>query len=266
MFGQGNNKAPAKNEEKSIGELLDSLVVQERPIEVVVVDAKSSDATREIVKKYSEKHSFIHLYIKGGKISESLNYGIEKAKGEAIAFIGADDKADKEWIRNVRKALKEGNDIVIGRCIEAGETRFKLDRVKLYYKGFDISVPGTNTTYRKEILKKLGGFDPRFVAAEDMDLNLRAIEAGYRLHYEKNAIVYRYARDNAIAFLKQAYRNGYGRKQLTLKHGKLWKQYSFKQMFSTHITFWGILRLSFGLLGYLVCKITGGGMKRRKAK
>lgn len=250
----------AKNEEKSIGKLLDSLVIQEQPIEVVVVDAESNDATREIVKKYSEKYPFVHLYVKGGKIGESLNYGIEKAKGEAIAFIGADDEADREWIRNVRKALKEGHDIVIGRCIEVGENRFKLDRVKLYYKGFDISVPGANTTYRKEVLKKIGGFDPRFVAAEDMDLNLRAIEAGYKLHYEENAIVYRYARDNAIAFLKQAYRNGYGRKQLTLKHGKLWKQYSFKQMFSTHLTFWGILRLSFGLLGYLACKITGGGM------
>ncbi len=252
---------PTKNEEKNIGQLLDTLVVQEQPIEIIVVDSASKDATQEIVKNYMKKYPFIKLYIKKGNIGESLNFGIEKAKGEAIAFIGADDRADKEWIKNIRKALQDGHKIIAGKCVMRGKKKFELDRVKLYYKGFDISIPGTNTTYRKEVLEKIGGFDPRFITAEDIDLNLRAVDVGYKIYFEENAIVYRYVRENAIAFLKQAYRNGYGRKQLTLKHGRLWKQYSFKQMFSTHLTFWGLLRLFFGLLGYLTCKITGGGMK-----
>jgi len=246
---------PTKNEGKNISKLLNTLIIQEQPIEIIVVDSESKDETQKIVKGYSKKYPYIKLYVKRGNIGESLNYGIEKAKGTAVSFIGADDRADKNWIKVIRRSLKEGHDIIVGKCIMRGKKEFMLDRVKLYYKGFDISVPGTNTTYKKEVLQGLGGFDPRFVTAEDIDLNLRAIDAGYKIYFEKNAIVYRYARNNAIEFLKQAFRNGYGRKQLTLKHGTLWKEYSLEQIFSTHFTFWGFLRLIFGLLGYLTCKI-----------
>lgn len=253
---------PTKNEEENMAELLDSLVVQEPPIEIIIVDAESKDKTQEIIRKYMKKHPFIKLYVKEGNIGESLNYGIKKARGNTIAFIGADDRADKNWIKNIRKALQKGHNAIAGKCVTKGRKKFEMERVNLYYKGIDISIPGTNTTYAKEILEKVGFFDPRFITAEDIDLNLRIVDAGYKIYYEENAIVYRYARSNAIDFLKQAYRNGYGRKQLTLKHGKLWSQYSFNQMFSTHFTFWGSLRLFFGLLGYLVCKITGGGIRK----
>ena len=43
-----------KNEAKSIAELLDSLVVQEGPFEIIIVDAKSDDGTREIVEDYKK--------------------------------------------------------------------------------------------------------------------------------------------------------------------------------------------------------------------
>ncbi|HEC77241.1 MAG TPA: glycosyltransferase [Thermoplasmatales archaeon] len=253
---------PTKNEEKNIEELLKILIPQEQPIEIIIADGGSKDATHEIVKKYMQKNPNIKLYVKKGTIGESMNYAIEKAEGEAISFLGADDRPDKDWIKNIRKALKKGNNIVAGKCIIKGKKYFQLDRVKFYHKGFDISIPGTNTTYRKEVLIKLNGFDPRFITAEDIDLNYRAVNAGYKIYFEENAIVYRYARENVIDFLKQAYRNGYGRKQLTLKHGRLWKQYSLNQMFSTHLTFLGMLRLFFGLLGYLICKITGGGIRK----
>ncbi|RLF36441.1 MAG: glycosyl transferase family 2, partial [Thermoplasmata archaeon] len=118
------------------------------------------------------------------------------------------------------------------------------------------SIPGTNTTYKKEILQELGGFDPHFVTAEDIDLNLRAVDAGYKIYFEKKAIVYRYSRENIVDFIKQAFRNGYGRKQLVLKHGKLWKSYSIQEIIKTQFTIFGILRLIFGIFGYLSCGLT----------
>jgi len=248
-----------KNEEKNIDQLLKTLVTQEQPIEIIVVDAGSKDATQSIVKSYMQEYPYIKLYIKEGTRGESMNYGIKKAKGEAISFIGADDRADKNWIKYVRIALKKGHDIVVGKCLVRGKKEFLLDRVSIYHKGFDISYPGSNTTYRKEILIKLGGFDTAFLTAEDIDLNYRAVDAGYKIYVEERAVVYRYSRGNIIDFLKQAFWYGYGRKQLALKHGELWQHYSFRQTFSTHLNFYGIIRLFFGLLGYLTCKMSKGG-------
>lgn len=249
---------PTKNEEDNIRKVLDSLVIQEKPIEIIVIDAESTDQTQEIVKEYCKKYPFVKLFSKKGKRGKSMNYAIKMAKGDVVSFIGADDKAHKEWIKYNRKGFSEGHDIVVGKCESIGNKKFELDRVKLFYKGFDISVPGTNTAYKREILLELNGFDPNFVTAEDIELNLRAVDSGYKIYYQDKAVVYRCLRENMIDFLSQSFWNGYGRKQLTLKHGKLWKNYSAQQTFKTQFTLYGIIRLSFGLLGYIVSKIQKG--------
>ena len=239
-----------KNEERSIRKLLSSLVVQEPPIEILVVDAGSEDSTQKIVKRFEKSHKNVKLYVSEGRIGESFNYVINKANGEAISFIGADDRAHKDWIKYVRKAL-EKHDIVAGTCIMKGKKRYaELERVRVYHNGSDISYPGSNTTYKRAVLDKIGEFDSIFVTAEDIDLNYRATDAGYKIHFEEKAIVYRYARDNMKDFLRQGFWNGYGRKQLSLKHGKLWQSYPSPKMFFAQFTFWGLMRLMSGTLGY----------------
>jgi hypothetical protein len=61
-------------------------------------------------------------------------------------------------------------------------------------------------------------------------------------------------RDTLVAFLKQAFWNGYGRKQLTLKHGRLWGNYSVTNMIQHDMSFWYLLRTSIALLGYATAK------------
>ena len=243
-----------KNEEKNMEELLKSLIIQEKPIEIIIVDAGSTDNTTTIIKNYAQKYPFIKLYNKEGTRGESMNYGIERAQGEAISFLGADDRADKDWIRYVRQSLKKRHDIVVGKCILVGNKKFSLDRVNLYHRGVDISYPGSNTTYRKKILDEIGGFDPKFITAEDIDLNYRAVDAGYNIYENEKAIVYRRVRSNVIEFLKQSFWNGYGRRQLVSKYGSMWSGYKIST-FKKQFTLWGLFRLIFGSIGYLCCKI-----------
>ena len=92
-----------KNEERNISELLNSLLDQEEPYEVLIVDSDSKDRTQEIVKKFSDKNGNIKLLNFPGTRAESMNYGIKQATGDAIAFIGGDDTADKNWIKEIRK-------------------------------------------------------------------------------------------------------------------------------------------------------------------
>ena len=91
-----------KNEEKHISELLDSMLHQEEPYEVIIVDSDSTDTTQKIIKEYSKKNKNIKLYSHPGTRAESMNYGVTKVTGDAVAFIGGDDVPDDNWIREIR--------------------------------------------------------------------------------------------------------------------------------------------------------------------
>jgi glycosyltransferase involved in cell wall biosynthesis len=245
-----------KNEEKNISELLDSLLNQEEPYEVLVVDSDSKDKTQEIVKEFSTKKDCIKLLNYPGTRAESMNYGIKQATGDAIAFIGGDDTADKNWIKELRKGLKN-SDIVVGKLISRGEEKVKnIENVKFYHKGENVSYPGTNTTYKKEILNKLEGFDPWFSSAEDLEINYRAVDAGYKItHYDKAMVYYR-PKGSALAFLKQSFWYGYGRKLLGLKHGRVWEKHSMADVLINQTSIFGLVRLLIGFFGYIYCVIT----------
>ena len=245
-----------RNEENDIADLLDSLVVQEKPLEIIVVDANSQDRTRDIVKRYSEKYDFIHLYVKGGTRGEGRNYGVAKSSGDYVAFIDGDEIVNPFWMSSIRESLEEGYEVIAGKTIQIGYHAFeKLERVELFYKGFDITYPSCNLVYKKSLFDDIGGFDKWFRTAEDIDLNLRAVEKGAKIHYNDKAIVYHRTRGSFYGFFKQAFWNGYGRKQLTLKHGKLWGKYSPKKMIQQQIDFWSVLRLCFAFYGYIACKL-----------
>lgn len=242
------------NEKRHIRDLLDSLITQEQPIEIVVVDAGSWDGTVETIRDYMKDHPEIKLYHKPGSRGESTNYGIMKATGDAIATIGGDCIANPFWIKELRKSLKT-LDIVAGKTINIGYHAFEdLERVELFHKGVDISYPSASMVWKKEVLDKIVGFDPWFVTAEDIDLNLRAVSEGFRFGYNENAIVYHRTKGSFRGFLKQAFWNGWGRKQLTMKHGTLWSSYKPQRLLETSKSAWAVVRLLFAVLGYLCCK------------
>src|SRR3990170_6744893 len=91
-----------RNEARNIAALLDSLVIQEPPLEVIIVDAGSEDATRDIVRGYESKYDFVHLFIRGGTRGAGRNFGIGKARGEGVAFIDGDAIANPFWPRAIR--------------------------------------------------------------------------------------------------------------------------------------------------------------------
>lgn len=78
-----------KNEEKNIRDCLESLKFCD---EIIVVDDKSSDSTREVAKKLGAK-VFVHDMDKD--YSEQSNFGMQKSKGEWILFVDADERVSE---------------------------------------------------------------------------------------------------------------------------------------------------------------------------
>lgn len=242
------------NEKRHIRDLLDSLVTQEPPFEIVIVDAGSWDGTVEIIRDYMKNRPEIHLYHHPGSRGESTNFGITKATGDAIATIGGDCIANPFWLKELRKSLQE-YDIVAGKTINIGYHAFEdLERVELFHRGVDISYPSASMAWKRNVIESVVGFDPWFVTAEDIDINFRAVSKGFTFGYNPDAIVYHRTKGSFRGFLKQAFWNGWGRKQLTMKHGYLWSSYKPQRLFETSKSFWAVVRLMFAVLGYLCCK------------
>ncbi len=247
------------NEAKNIRDLLDSLRAQKGPIETVLVDAGSTDGTLQKARAYQEEWNGLSVYEKEGTRGACRNYAVEQTNAPMVAFIDGDCIANPFWAQRLRERFN-GADIVAGRTLDIGYWAFEqLRRVELEHQGVDVTYPSCNLAYDRDAFLTVGGFDDRFKTAEDIDLNYRAVEQGYTIGYAEDAIVYHRARDSFGGFFKQAFWNGYGRKQLTLKHGRLWKNYSFRAMLDRQMHFWGLTRLVTASAGYASAKLRERG-------
>ncbi len=77
----------ANNAEKSLRNSLDSIRNQSlKEIEVILIDAGSTDSTSSIMKEYCSDSRFSYIRLESDSISEARNEGIRKAEGKYVAF------------------------------------------------------------------------------------------------------------------------------------------------------------------------------------
>ncbi|HEU5264022.1 MAG TPA: glycosyltransferase, partial [Gaiellaceae bacterium] len=77
-------------------------------------------------------------------------------------------------------------------------------------------IPGCNLAVRREVLARLGGFDPRFrVAGDDVDICWRMLEDGWTIGYSPAALVWHRRRDTVRGYLRQ--QRAYGRAEALLE-------------------------------------------------
>jgi len=84
---------PSLNKTEFIGRTLQSIVDQKYPnIEVIILDGGSTDGTVEIIKDYASKYSWISWESKKDKGQvDAIDKGLEKASGQILTYINADD-------------------------------------------------------------------------------------------------------------------------------------------------------------------------------
>jgi glycosyltransferase involved in cell wall biosynthesis len=89
---------PLYNKQNSIGKTLESILSQSfNNYEIVVVDDGSTDNSVSVVEDINDDK--IHLFQKkNGGPSSARNYGVQKALGEWILFLDADDVLEKDTL------------------------------------------------------------------------------------------------------------------------------------------------------------------------
>jgi glycosyltransferase involved in cell wall biosynthesis len=251
-----------RNEELHLPQLLESLRVQEPPLEIVLVDSESRDRTAEVARRFAAaRPDLLRVLERPGSRGVGRNFGVHAARGEYVAFIDGDCYADPNWLRTLRRDLRT-SPVVAGRTVTVGKPRYgPLERVELFQEGSDVTYPSCNLAYSRALFVRLGGFDPRFVTAEDIDLNLRAVKDGATILYDPEGVVYHHVRTRFLRFLIQAFWNGYGRKQLTEKHGNLWGNYRLRRLFYGQRSVIAWARLTGAMAGYAFRIATGASRR-----
>ena len=105
---------PVYNVEKYLKQCLDSVLVQiQEGIELIIVNDGSTDSSYNICKLYEEKYDFIRIINKKNEgVSKARNVALEKAKGEWVMFLDADDMLQKNSLVSLNKCEYDA-DIVI---------------------------------------------------------------------------------------------------------------------------------------------------------
>jgi len=207
------------NGEKYLRESIDSVIVQTyENWELVLWDNQSTDSTREIVESY--KNPKIHYYYASEHtpLGEARNLAVEKANGEYINFLDADDVWMPEKLEKQIALVEPGKveTIITGYDIIADEQAKKLalyaafmynkDRkIKpvLSYDDFLINGPivvFSSVLFNKKIYLEVGGINPNFEQNEDYDIILKSSTKAnvgyaegtltkYRIHGNNNSTV-----------------------------------------------------------------------------
>ena len=162
---------PAYNEEKYIGRLLLSLskLPQENILEIIVVDNKSIDKTKEIVKSFLNSQKNLRLVdeLKQG-VAWARTRATVEAKGEIIAFLDADTYVNEIWLTKLLKAfVSEKVAAISGPTYFDDIPKWQRFLVTLYWffsAVFVASITGymgifANLAIRADALKKIGGID-----------------------------------------------------------------------------------------------------------
>lgn len=202
---------PTYNYAQFIRYAIESILAQTYPkelIEIIVVDDGSTDNTREILRKYGDRITYIYQDNRGP--TGARNTGLSIAGGEIISFLDADDIWHKERLQRVVNAFLENP--------EAGTVYHPVELIdsnnviinKNFYKAFGyreglkgwitneilssrIFVGASTFAFKKNIIDRIVPIPEEIIIGEDLYLAVMAsscapveyipvILGKYRLH------------------------------------------------------------------------------------
>ena len=230
---------PAYNGEAYIAASLSSVLSQTfADFEIVVVNDGSTDSTADIVSDFAARDSRVRQVAKPNSgISDTLNLGLAKARGELIARLDADDiMLPDRLMRQVDQMSRHADMAICGtdfECIDSHgrvlsvvrpspHDRAEYDRMVARRAALAFTHP--TVMFRKALAESVGGYDRRYEPVEDMMFFGQMLDKGgfavvipeilnqYRMHSTsisrnniwKQCVMAEYARQRHYGLLQES--------------------------------------------------------------
>ena len=218
---------PILNEERHLREAVDAVLGQDDggDLHLVLALGPSTDTTDQIAAQLcSEQPAVRTVANPSGRTPEALNAAIA-ALGETDVVVRVDGHGvlDRDYVRTAVELLDETGAANVGGLMDAeGVTSFERAVAAAMTSRLGVGASRFHTggeagaadtvylgVFRREWLTRLGGYDPRFVRAQDWELNHRIREAGGLVWFSPRLRV-AYRPRPTLAALARQYRD-YGR-------------------------------------------------------
>lgn len=190
---------PCFNEEAVLAEALRSIMELDYPnYEVLVIDDGSFDMTTEVAKRFEENHRLRVVYQENAGKAAALNRGLQEAAGDFVLCMDADSVLAKEVLLRAMPYFESDPTLgAVAGSVLIGNERSSLlaafqkleyivglnfqKRAQSFF-GLVTIVPGPIGVFRREAATSIGGYHTD-TFAEDCDLSMRLLTAGWRIKY-----------------------------------------------------------------------------------
>jgi glycosyltransferase involved in cell wall biosynthesis len=185
--------------EEWIAEALESILVQTRPPdEIVVVDDGSTDGTARELERFADRAHIIRQ--PNGGCPAAFNTAFRAASGDFVALCGSDDVWSPRKLEWQIEAIQAHNevDVLFGHAVLIGEREGEytrppgvgvLDSAELadaLYRECVICAP--SVVIRRSLFERLGPFVENF-GADDYEYWFRCLRAGARFYYDPRPLL-----------------------------------------------------------------------------
>lgn len=227
---------PVRNEVRFIARTLESILAQAYPaeqIEILVVDGRSDDGTRQIVTEFAQRDARIRLLDNPQRIvPTAMNKGIRAARGSIIVRVDGHAVIESDYIRRCVEGLVSIQADCIGGPIKTvGETRMARAIALAQSSPFGVGNAAfryANTAqyvdtlafgaYRREVFDRIGLFDEELVRNQDDELNFRLIQSGGKIWLDPQIRSTYFSRSTLRGLWKQYFEYGFWKVRVIQKH------------------------------------------------
>ena len=231
---------PVRNEAGFIADTLSQLLSQDYPadrVEILVADGRSTDETRAIVSALAIEFDRVQLLDNPRRLSSAgRNVAVAASRGDIILLIdGHCQIDDPHYLAGLADAFDRSGADSVGRpqpldVRDATWTQKAIAQARSSFLGHHPAshiysdregfVPPESVAiaYRREVFDRVGYFDERFDACEDVEFNHRLGRAGLSCYFTPRATVRYQPRGSLVTLFRQMVRYGRGRVRLLRKH------------------------------------------------
>lgn len=229
---------PCRNEVNHIGScveaIFNSVLPENISLEVLIVDGKSDDGTKNEITELQKKYPNLQLILNPLRITPvAFNLGIKSSIGDYIQIIGARQVIASDYLARGVQCLQSQSEVwCVGGKVENSyanmtsriiarsmDTPFGVGggNFRIQTKSGFVDTVGT-PMYPRFVFERIGLFDEALVRNQDDEFNYRVTQAGGKIFLDVDMHLNYEVRGSFAKLYRQYFQYGYWKVYVNRKH------------------------------------------------